>query len=176
MELAAKKSSIFLIGFMGAGKSTIGKKLAHRLGLTFFDLDKLIEAKAGCSISDIFKFLGETAFREMEQACLQTFQTKDHFLLACGGGTPCFFDNLGFMKNKGLVVYVNLQESVLFERLSKAKKIRPSIVGMDEKQLKEFISTQLKARMPFYEQADLSMSGLSINVNEIVEQIAQFAH
>jgi shikimate kinase len=80
------------------------------------------------------------------------------------------------MKNKGLVVYVNLQESVLFERLSKAKKIRPSIVGMDEKQLKEFISNQLKARMPFYEQADLSMSGLSINVNEIVEKIAQFAH
>ena len=65
MELATKKSSIFLIGFMGAGKSTIGKKLAHRLGLTFFDLDKLIEAKAGCSISDIFKFLGETVFREM---------------------------------------------------------------------------------------------------------------
>lgn len=176
MELTAKKSSIFLIGFMGAGKSTIGKKLAHRLGLTFFDLDKLIEAKAGCSISDIFKFLGETAFREMEQACLQSFQTENNFLLACGGGTPCFFDNLRFMKDNGLVVYVNLQESILFERLSKAKKIRPSIVGMDEKQLKEFISNQLKARMPFYEQADLSMSGLSINLSVIVEQIAQFAH
>ena len=112
----------------------------------------------------------------MEQACLQTFQTKDHFLLACGGGTPCFYDNLSVMKNKGLVVYVDLQESVLFERLSKAKKIRPSIVGMDEKQLKEFISNQLKARMSFYEQADLTMSGLSINVNGIVEQIEQFTH
>ena len=176
MELTAKKSSIFLIGFMGAGKSTIGKKLAHRLGLTFFDLDKLIEAKAGCSISDIFKFLGETAFREMEQACLQTFQTKDHFLLACGGGTPCFYDNLSVMKNQGLVVYVDLQESVLFERLSKAKKIRPSIVGMDEKQLKEFISNQLKVRMSFYEQADLTISGLSINVSVIVEQIEQFVY
>jgi shikimate kinase len=176
MELAAKKSSIFLIGFMGAGKSTIGKKLAHRLGLTFFDLDKLIEAKAGCSISDIFKFLGETAFREMEQACLQSFQTKDHFLLACGGGTPCFFDNLHLMKDNGLVVYVDLQESVLFERLSKAKKIRPSIVGLAENQLKDFISKQLKSRMSFYEQADLTMSGLSINVNEIVEKIEQFAH
>ena len=176
MELTEKKSSIFLIGFMGAGKSTIGKKLAHRLGLTFFDLDKLIEAKAGCSISDIFKFLGETAFREMEQACLQTFQTKDHFLLACGGGTPCFYDNLSVMKNQGLVVYVDLQDSVLYERLSKAKKIRPSIVGMDEKQLKEFISNQLKARIPFYEQADLTISGLSINVSVIVEKIEQFAH
>ncbi len=176
MELTAKKSSIFLIGFMGAGKSTIGKKLAHRLGLTFFDLDKLIEAKAGCSISDIFKFLGETTFRAMEQACLQSFQTKDHFLLACGGGTPCFYDNLSFMKNQGLVVYVDLQESALFERLSKAKKIRPSIVGMDEKQLKEFISNQLQTRKSFYEQADLTMSGLSINVNVIVEQIEQFAH
>ena len=176
MEKTAKKSSIFLIGFMGAGKSTIGKKLAHRLGLTFFDLDKLIEAKAGCSISDIFKFLGETTFREMEQACLQSFQTKDHFLLACGGGTPCFYDNLSFMKNQGLVVYVDLQESALFERLSKAKKIRPSIVGMDEKQLKGFISNQLQTRMPFYEQADLTMSGLSINVNVIVEQIEQFAN
>lgn len=176
MEKTAKKSSIFLIGFMGAGKSTIGKKLAHRLGLAFFDLDKLIEAKAGCSISDIFKFLGETTFREMEQACLQSFQTKDHFLLACGGGTPCFYDNLSFMKNQGLVVYVDLQESALFERLSKAKKIRPSIVGMDEKQLKEFISNQLQTRMPFYEQADLTMSGLSINVNVIVEQIEQFAN
>ena len=176
MELTAKKSSIFLIGFMGAGKSTIGKKLAHRLGLTFFDLDKLIEAKAGCSISDIFKFLGETAFREMEQACLQTFQTKDHFLLACGGGTPCFYDNLSVMKNQGLVVYVDLQDSVLYERLSKAKKIRPSIVGMDEKQLKEFISNQLKVRMSFYEQADLTISGLSINVSVIVEQIEQFVY
>ena len=176
MEKATKKSSIFLIGFMGAGKSTIGKKLAHRLGLTFFDLDKLIEAKAGCSISDIFKFLGETAFREMEQACLQSFQTKDHFLLACGGGTPCFFDNLHLMKDNGLVVYVDLQESVLFERLSKAKKIRPSIVGLAENQLKDFISKQLKTRMTFYEQADLTMSGLSINVNEIVEKIEQFAH
>lgn len=174
MEKTAKKSSIFLIGFMGAGKSTIGKKLAHRLGLTYFDLDKLIEAKAGCSISDIFKFLGETTFREMEQACLQSFQTRDHFLLSCGGGTPCFYDSISFMKNQGLVVYVTLQESVLFERLSKAKKIRPSIVGMDEKQLKEFISHQLKTRMPFYEQADLTMSGLSFNVSAIVEKIEKF--
>jgi shikimate kinase len=176
MGKTAKKSSIFLIGFMGAGKSTIGKKLAHRLGLTFFDLDKLIEAKAGCSISDIFKFLGESAFREMEQACLQSFQTENNFLLACGGGTPCFFDNLSFMKDNGLVIYVDLQESILFERLSKAKKIRPSIIGLDENQLKEFISNQLQARMPFYEQADLSMSGLSININGIVEQIELFAH
>jgi shikimate kinase len=171
MEIAAKKSSIFLIGFMGAGKSTIGKKLAHRLGLQFFDLDKLIEAKAGCSISDIFKFLGEDAFRQLEQSCLQEIVAHDHILLAAGGGTPCFFNNIEIMKAKGLVIYIELPELVLYERLVKAKKVRPSVRGMNEVELKAFIEKQLLTRKSFYEQADLTMNGLSVNLTEIIEQI-----
>lgn len=160
---------IFLLGFMGSGKSTFGRKLAAALELDFFDLDKLVEERAKCSVNDIFKYLGEDTFRQMESDCLKSFEDKEHFVLATGGGTPCFFDNMEFIRSKGKSIYMELDEKVLFSRLSKAKSIRPSIRGLNEQELRDFIHTTLEKREAIYRMADLTINGMSLRTEPVIE-------
>ena len=108
---------IFLLGFMGSGKSYVGKQLAERIGLDFIDLDHWIEEQEGESIAHIFKTKGEIAFREKERDALHEMAAKENLLIACGGGTPCFFDNMEWMKKRGVVVFLQVDEGVLFSRL-----------------------------------------------------------
>lgn len=159
---------IFLIGFMGSGKSTFGKKLAKALQYPFIDLDKEIEKKAKCSVSDIFKYLGEDTFREMESDTLKSFEDMPSYVMATGGGTPCYFDNLQYIHSQGISIYIELDTKSVYNRLSNAKNIRPTIKGKKEDELMKFIVETSDKRKHIYEQASLKVNGLNVDVKTVI--------
>ena len=151
---------IFLIGYMGSGKTSMGIKLAENLGLTFVDMDHHIEEKYHKTVSQIFEESGQDAFRKMEQNCLHEVAEFENCVIATGGGAPCFFDNMEFMNTHGLTVYLNLSAEQLATRLelSRAGK-RPLIANKQGDELRQFIGEGLSAREAFYKQAKVSVSG-----------------
>jgi len=147
---------VFLIGYAGSGKSTTGKKLAAQLGIPFQDLDSYIEQRENQSIADLFSRYGESYFRQTESRELQELcQSEDSFLLACGGGTPCFFDNMETMKRAGLTVYLKAEPRFLADRVKQGDNRRPLLEGLEGESLVLFIQKQLSEREPYYNRADL---------------------
>lgn len=144
---------ILLIGYMGAGKTTLGNALAKELGLSFIDLDLFIEERFRKSISQIFSEKGEEEFRRIEQKMLHEVAEFEDVIISTGGGTPCFFDNIDYMNGKGTTVYLQVPEERLFTRLSIARKKRPLIKDKNDEELRDFISEQLSKREPFYKKA-----------------------
>lgn len=162
------ESKIFLIGFMGSGKSTFGKKLAKELHLPFIDLDKIIEEQAKCSVSDIFKYLGEDTFRKMESEALKSFEHLNGFVMATGGGTPCYFNNIEYINSTGTSIYIELDTKTIYNRLSNAKNIRPTIKGKKDNELMQFIEDTFQKRKEIYEKAKYRVNGLSVDVKSVV--------
>jgi shikimate kinase len=146
---------IFLIGFMGSGKSHTGRELAELLQRPFVDLDQAIEADAGLDIPAIFASKGEAYFRELERDCLRTMTGPPHRVVACGGGTPCYFDNMAWMNEQGLTIYLRASAELLAERLLKGRAKRPLLQGLSPEQLPAFITEKLAARTPYYMQANV---------------------
>ena len=138
---------------MGSGKTQQGKMLAKERGCDFIDLDEMIESSEQKTIADIFASEGEEGFRKLERKYLHQTIDSDNAIIACGGGTPCFFDNLSWMKAHGKVIYLKVSQEILFERLSKEKKQRPLISVLNDDELKNFIANTLQSRIPYYEQA-----------------------
>ncbi len=163
---------IFLIGFMGSGKSTFGKKLAKELNTTFIDLDKVIEEKAKCSVADIFKYLGEDTFRAMESEALKSFEHLEGFVMATGGGTPCYFSNIDYINDQGISIYIELDTKSIYNRLVNAKNVRPTIKGKNQEELMKFIIETFQNRKAIYERATFKVNGLNLDVNNIVELLA----
>jgi shikimate kinase len=143
----------FLIGFMGSGKSYWGKKWGEASGLTFLDLDEEIERSYGQTIRSIFEKKGELAFRKMERKILHQLLLKDNYILSCGGGTPCFFDNIKKMNEKGVTIYLKTSADILASRLRQEKETRPLIKDMSDNMLVPFIEQKLDERHPYYSQA-----------------------
>ncbi|RZM27547.1 MAG: shikimate kinase [Pedobacter sp.] len=162
---------IFLIGFMGCGKTTMGKKLAAKLDCPFFDLDHQIEAEMGQTIATYFTEHGEAAFRQLENKKIKAFSYPKHAVIATGGGTPCYFDNIDWMNENGLTIYINMPAQALAKRLEKGKAKRPLLHGLDTEGLISFIEQKLKDRNPFYRQAKLIVSGIGLNAETLKEQI-----
>ncbi len=146
---------IFLIGYMGSGKTTIGKLLAERLLLQFIDVDLFIENRYRRSVGQLFEDKGETGFREIERRALEEISGFENVVVSTGGGAPCFFDNMKMMNEFGLTVYLKVSESELAGRLVHAKHNRPLIKNKDRAELKVFIAQSLEKREPFYRQAKL---------------------
>jgi len=144
---------IFLIGFMGSGKSHTGKSLAQLLNVDFIDLDARIEANTGRSISDIFEVSGEDTFRQLEQDQLKSLSDIADAVVATGGGTPCFFDNMQWMNENGVTVYLKADEALLADRLKNEKEQRPLIKNLSNQDLLDFIREKLGERATDYEQA-----------------------
>lgn len=144
---------IFLIGYMGSGKTTLGSGVEARAHITFIDLDQYIEEKEKASISDIFKERGEEGFRQIERECLQELAVRKDVLVACGGGTPCFFDNMELMNNSGTTVWLDASIDVLQARLTVARSQRPLIAKLDDNELRIFITESLNKRNPYYSKA-----------------------
>ena len=147
---------ILLVGFMAAGKTTLGKALARDLGLQFIDLDHYIESRYCCSVSQLFAERGEEAFRQIERNMLHEVAEFEDVIISTGGGTPCFFDNIDFMNSKGITVYLQVPVERLFIRLSIARKQRPLIKDKSDDELKAFIAEQLAKREPHYSKAQHS--------------------
>ncbi|CUU02133.1 shikimate kinase [Candidatus Thermokryptus mobilis] len=171
-----KKSLIFLTGFMGSGKSTIGPILAEKIGYDFIDLDELIENIEGQSIVDIFKEKGEIYFRNIERKILREMIFKlSKFVVALGGGTVTFENNLYLIKEIGILIYLKASPETLVQRI-KFKMDRPLLLGPDGKILPEDIlleriSTLLKIREPFYLQSDFYISTDEKDIKDTVEEI-----
>ena len=158
---------VFLIGFMGSGKTTIGKKLANYLKYEFIDLDKLIESKAGMSIVNYFEIHGEPLFRELERDTLQKTEFPENVIIATGGGAPCFGDNMEWMNNNGLVAYLSLSPKALASRLEHSKTDRPLIRHLKGDELIDFISSKLQDREVFYNQAKYVVSASDLTAERL---------
>jgi len=162
---------IFLIGFMGCGKSTMGRELASRLNLTFIDLDSFLEEKYFRTIPQIFAQEGEEAFRLKERKVLEEVSMFDNVIVATGGGAPCFFDNVDLMNNSGYCIFLDVEIDSLVKRLTHAKTERPLIKGKSEAELHVFIQELLAKRRPFYEKAKYILKGYEILSEEVIELV-----
>lgn len=150
---------IFLTGYMGAGKTTLGKAFARELGLSFIDLDWYIEERFHRTISQLFAERGEEAFRRLERNMLHEVGDFENVVVSTGGGTPCFFDNMDYMNAQGQTVFLDVDEDTLFRRLRAATSQRPILQGKSEAELRTFIREALAGRMPFYGQARYRFDG-----------------
>ena len=144
---------IFLTGYMGAGKTTLGKAFARKMNVPFVDLDWYIEERFHKTVGELFTERGETGFRELERNMLQAVSEFDHLVSPPGGGPPCFIDNMEFMNRVGKTVFLDVHPDVLFRRLRIAKQQRPILQGKEDDELKAFIIRALEQRAPFYTQA-----------------------
>jgi len=160
---------IFLIGFMGSGKSTMGRTLASELNLTFIDLDSFLEEKYFKTIPQIFAEEGEERFRRKERNVLEEVCSFDNVIVATGGGAPCFFDNMELMNDSGFCVFLDVDVNSLVNRLIHAKTERPLIKGKSAEELREFIEGLLAKRRPFYEKARYILKGSEITSTQVVE-------
>jgi shikimate kinase len=158
---------IFLIGFMGCGKTTLGRKLAARLGYEFMDLDHILEAQVGMSIAEYFSSFGEDAFRKLESEVLKQTKYPEHAVISTGGGLPCFFDNMQWMNTQGKTVYINLSPKTLADRLENEKGKRPVLNGAKGKDLVDFIEEKLSERDKFYNQATIIADGLGLTAEKV---------
>lgn len=165
---------IFLIGFMGSGKTHWGKLLSAKLQLPFRDLDSLIVEKEQKSIADVFTEKGEEYFRYQEKQTLEELiNEEESFVLSCGGGTPCFFNNIEFMKKSGKVLWLNTSIDVLKDRLLKERMSRPLIRDINEEELRRYIVRKLTERKMYYEQADAMVNEESITLEELIRSLLQ---
>jgi shikimate kinase len=163
---------IYVTGFMGSGKTTYGKELAEELGYDFFDLDKAVEKKAGKSIADIFEKEGEGAFRTLESETLhETAKLDDNTVIATGGGTPCFHDNMDWMNAHGRTVYLKLFEPELQRRLADQLHERPLLKELTEDTLLDFIYKTLRERASFYHQANMVIDQLNMPAAELAKLV-----
>lgn len=161
--------NIFLVGFMGAGKTTVGRVLAGRLGYRYCDSDKVIETKAGKTIPEIFSGLGEDRFRELESETLESLAGKTKQVIATGGGTVMRDRNWDAMKKGGVTVYLKAPAEVIWNRI-KHSKTRP-LLNVDNPL--DAAKELLEERIPFYEKADLTVDTESLSVEEIASEIVK---
>ncbi|WP_418696863.1 shikimate kinase [Bacteroides sp.] len=165
---------IFLIGYMGAGKTTLGKAFARELHVPFIDLDWYIEERFHKSISELFAERGEASFRELERKMLHEVGEFEDVVISTGGGTPCFFDNVEYMNGHGQTVFLDVHPDVLFQRLRIATQKRPILQGKTDDELRAFIVEALGKRAPFYSQASHRFdAGHLDSYSQIAESVQQ---
>ncbi len=169
--------SIIIIGYMGAGKTTVGKALAKELGVMFYDLDWYIETRMRKTVKQIFDESGEEGFRKIEHNMLHEVAEFENVVVSCGGGTPCFFDNMDYMNGLGETVYLKASPEVLHKHLQMGKGVRPLLLNKTPEEVEVFIREQLKTREPFYNKAkhiiDVDVMDSFDKINAMVKLIRE---
>ena len=168
---------IILLGYMGAGKTTVGKALAAALNVPFYDLDWFITTRYRRSVPEIFAERGEAGFRELEQRMLHEAAEFEDIVLSCGGGTPCFFDNMEYMNSLADTIYLKATPEVLAMHLRMGKGKRPLLEGKSPEELEDYIREMLVTREPFYSKAkytlDVSLLDTAVKIQESVKLIQE---
>ncbi|MCX6270084.1 MAG: shikimate kinase [Bacteroidetes bacterium] len=166
--------NIYLIGFMGSGKTNIGKQLARQLGYKFYDLDEMFEDKYHFTVSHFFEKFGETEFRKIEKSLLLSTVNFTQAVISTGGGTPCFFDNMPFILKNGVSVYFKLTAPQLVSRLKQSRKPRPLVKSFEGEALEDQVAALLAIREPFYLQANRIIEGFDIKLEEVVNLLRDY--
>ncbi|WP_300727519.1 shikimate kinase [uncultured Bacteroides sp.] len=164
---------IFLIGYMGSGKTTLGKAFAQQMDLQFIDLDWYIEERIHKTVQEIFAERGEEGFREIEKNMLHEVSEFENVIIAAGGGTPCFFDNVDYMNRMGDTVFLDVDPKVLFRRLKIAKAKRPLLADKTDEELMDVITGALEKRLPFYSRAKYRFNAEELENREEVSDSVQ---
>lgn len=166
---------VFLIGYMGCGKTTLGEVLARQMGLSFIDLDEYIEHKQGVTIVEIFDKMGEKRFRELETAALCDVAAMSDVIVSCGGGTPCYGDNMALMNQAGITVWLTTSPERITARLllPEQKVKRPKYKDLPEESILPLVERELKARTPYYRQARLEFDSTDIETGPATERTAR---
>ncbi len=164
---------IFLIGYMGCGKSTMGRAVSELTGMPFIDLDNYIERRFHLNVKAIFAERGEEGFRDIERRMLQEVADFEDVIVACGGGTPCFFDNMEYMNTHGTTVFLNTPIPRLHSRLMRGRHKRPLIANKNDEELLEFIKKALADRWEHYAKAQIEFSSERLESREEIENTAR---
>lgn len=166
---------VFLLGFMGSGKTTWGKKLASQTGRPFIDLDQRIVETAGMAIPEYFRQYGESRFRQLENEVLKSIPPSVPAIVSTGGGAPCFFDNMDWMNANGITIYFKLPPEALWNRLNKKSSIeaRPALQGLSDEALFHHIKTKLLEREPHYSKAAYTVDQLRLKVEDLMAIIGE---
>lgn len=166
---------IFLVGFMGSGKTTLGRALARDLHLEFIDMDNYIEGRFRKTVSELFAERGEAGFRQLECNILHEVAEFEDVIVATGGGTPCHFDNMDYMNSHGITVHLEASPEVLFTRLTISHTQRPLLAGKSGDDLKKYIADMLEARAPFYTLAQRSFCADELeDRTQVAKSVARF--
>lgn len=166
---------LYLIGLPGSGKSFLGKQLAHEAKIPFIDLDQVIETETGISIRKIFSEKGEDYFRSLEAVALRQQGKATEFVMACGGGTPCFHDNMKFIAETGKSIFLNPSIPEILKRVNAdEQETRPLLASNNSEQLEEKLKALLSKRLPFYSQANLVITD-NLSPTEILERIKTYS-
>ncbi|MCQ2202832.1 MAG: shikimate kinase [Bacteroidales bacterium] len=150
---------VFLVGFMGSGKSTIGKYIANDMKWEFIDMDNYFEKKHNCTIKEYFAKYGEDQFRVAENEVVKELSTAENAVIATGGGAPCYYDNMDIMNSAGATIYINVEPEDLANRLSKAKSKRPLLADKSDEELLDYIKSKLGEREEHYRKAKMVVDG-----------------
>lgn len=162
---------IYLVGYMGAGKTTTARRLANQLGWEVADTDDLFEEKYKISVCDFFHKYDEALYRKLESEVLKETESLENVVISTGGGTACYFDNMEWMNQKGLTVFLHISEKAVVDRLLHAKRKRPLSIGKSEEELTEFVAQHYTSRLPFYEQAKITVKSEDLDLDNLLEMI-----
>ena len=165
---------IFLVGYMGCGKSLWGKMIANHYNYQFIDLDAYIEERENMSISEIFTKFKEEGFREREHKALKSISSIDNIIVATGGGTPCFYNNMEKMNHWGETLYIEGSPELLCERIRNSKKERPLVKNISQDELLGYIQDHLNSRKSFYELAKHKIVSGNLELNHFIQLIEPF--
>jgi shikimate kinase len=157
---------------MGTGKSLWGKRWADTNQMDFYDLDALIEKEEQASVVDIFERSGEDYFREKEASMLRDLVQIEHCVISCGGGTPCFYENIQWMNENGITVYLSASPQFILNNILEEKEKRPLVKKINEADLLFFVEQKLKERLPFYNQARVTLDAETLDINSLTAVVS----
>jgi shikimate kinase len=161
---------VFIVGYMGAGKTTVGKRLGRRTGMPHIDLDDAFEERFRYSIPSFFDRFGEEKFREFEHECLKwIIRENARAVISTGGGTPCHHGNMALMNASGISIYLKMHPASLAKRLRSARRLRPLVRDVHYDDMQAFVEEQLAVREEFYERADITVKGEDVDLDVLVE-------
>jgi len=159
---------------MGAGKTTIGKRLSNRLQIPFFDTDKMVEQQEGMSITQIFDLYSDNWFRQKEREILNALSLEENAVISTGGGTPCYGDNMDFLLEHGIVIYLWLPVGTIVKRLEQSKKERPLVRNFSSsEELSRFVINKLSERQAFYQKAHITVDAMNYNLVDILQNLIE---